>query len=397
MNFLNEANKIKNQLIDLRRDFHSHPELDYELFRTNEKITDFLKREGIEYRITAKTGICAIIRGAKGGKTVALRADMDALPIKDEKKCEYSSENIGKMHACGHDVHTTILMGVAKILNSIKSELNGNVKLLFEPAEETTGGARLMIKDGVLNNPNVDAVIGLHVNESIDVGQIGIKEGVVHAASNPFTIKINGRGGHGAHPDTTVDPIVIACNLVNTLQTIISRELSPTDPGVITIGYIHGGTAQNIIPEEVTLGGIIRTMQTQQREYVKKRLTEITEGIVSSMRGRCTIEIEESYPCLYNDDSILQMVKDSAEKVIGKEKVNILQSPNMGVESFAYFSLEKPSAFYFLGCRNKSKGIINPAHGSLFDVDEDCIPIGVAIQCESTINILKSLNTSSKK
>ncbi len=392
MIFLNEANKIKDELIDLRRDFHSHPELDYELLRTNEKITDFLKKQGIEYKITAKTGVCAIIRGAKHGKTVALRADMDALPIKDEKKCEYSSKNSGKMHACGHDVHTTILLGVAKILNSIKEDITGNIKLLFEPAEETTGGAKKMIADGVLNNPNVDAIIGLHVNESIDVGRIGIKDGVVHAASNPFTIKIKGRGGHGAHPDATIDPIVIACNLVNTLQTIISRELSPTDPGVITIGYIHGGTAQNIIPEEVTLGGIIRTMKTQQREYVKKRLTELTEGIVRSMRGSCTIEIEESYPCLYNDDNIIKMVEISAENVIGKEKINILQSPNMGVESFAYFSLERPSAFYFLGCRNEKKGIINPAHGSLFDVDEDCIPIGVAIQCESTINILKKLN-----
>jgi amidohydrolase len=388
LDFLSEANKINEKLISWRRDFHAHPELDYELFRTNEKVTDFLKAEGIEYNITAKTGICAIIRGAKEGKTVALRGDMDALPLMDEKKCEYSSKNTGKMHACGHDVHTTILMGAAKLLNSVKDEIQGNIKLFFEPAEETTGGARLMIADGVLENPKVDAVIGLHVHEGIEVGKIGIKEGVVHAASNPFTIKINGRGGHGAHPDTTIDPIVIACNLINTLQTVISRELSPTDPAVLTIGYIHGGTAQNIIPEEVKIGGIIRTMKTEQREYVKKRLTEITEGVVSSMRGRCEIVIEESYPCLYNDDKILKVVKESAESVIGKEKVKILQSPNMGVESFSYFSLERPSAFYFLGCRNEEKGIVNPAHGSLFDVDEDCIPIGVAIQCESAIRML---------
>lgn len=390
MDFLSEANKIKEELINWRRDFHSHPELDYELFRTNEKITEFLKSEGIEYTITAKTGICAIIKGGKDGKTVALRGDMDALPLIDQKTCEYSSKNDGKMHACGHDVHTTILMGTAKLLNSIKNEIQGNVKLFFEPAEETTGGARLMIADGVLENPRVDAIIGLHVNEAIEVGEIGIKEGVVHAASNPFTIKIKGRGGHGAHPDTTIDPIVIACNLINTLQTVISREISPTDPGVLTIGYIHGGTAQNIIPEEVKIGGIIRTMNTEQREYVKRRLTEITEGVVSSMRGQSEVTIEESYPCLYNNDNIIKLVKDAAQSLIGKEKVNILQSPNMGVESFAYFSLERPSAFYFLGCRNEKKGIINPAHGSLFDVDEDCIPIGVAIQCESVIRILKS-------
>ncbi|AGK98106.1 M20 metallopeptidase family protein [Clostridium pasteurianum] len=392
MNFLNEANKIKDQLIAWRRDFHSHPELDYELFRTNEKIKAFLEGEGIEYRIVAKTGICAIIKGAKSGKTIALRGDMDALPLQDEKKCEYASKVNGKMHACGHDAHTTILMGAAKLLNAIKGELSGNIKLFFEPAEETTGGARLMIAEGVLENPKVDAVIGLHVDEAIEVGKIGVKKDVVNAASNPFTIKIKGKGGHGAHPDTTVDPIVISCNVVNALQTIISRELPPVDPGVITIGYIHGGTAQNIIPEEVKIGGIIRTMKTEHRSYVKKRLREIAEGIVTSMRGSCEIEIEESYPCLYNDDEMLNVVKESAEEVIGKDKINILQNPSMGVESFAYFSLERPSAFYYLGCRNEARGIVNPAHGSLFDVDEACIPIGVAIQCTAAVNYLQKNN-----
>lgn len=392
MDFLNEANKIKDQLITWRRDFHSHPELDYELFRTNEKIKAFLEGEGIEYTIVAKTGICAIIKGAKSGKTIALRGDMDALPLQDEKKCEYASKVNGKMHACGHDAHTTILMGAAKLLNAVKSELSGNIKLFFEPAEETTGGARLMIAEGVLENPKVDAVIGLHVDEAIEAGQIGVKKDVVNAASNPFTIKIKGKGGHGAHPDTTVDPVVISCNVVNALQTIISRELPPVDPGVITIGYIHGGTAQNIIPEEVKIGGIIRTMKTEHRAYVKKRLREITEGIVSAMRGSCEITIEESYPCLYNDDEILNVVKGSAEEVIGKDNINILQNPSMGVESFAYFSLERPSAFYYLGCRNEARGIVNPAHGSLFDVDEACIPIGVAIQCTAAFNYLQKNN-----
>lgn len=392
MDFLNEANKIKDQLITWRRDFHSHPELDYELFRTNEKIKAFLEGEGIEYTIVAKTGICAIIKGAKSGKTIALRGDMDALPLQDEKKCEYASKVNGKMHACGHDAHTTILMGAAKLLNAVKSELSGNIKLFFEPAEETTGGARLMIAEGVLENPKVDAVIGLHVDEAIEAGQIGVKKDVVNAASNPFTIKIKGKGGHGAHPDTTVDPVVISCNVVNALQTIISRELPPVDPGVITIGYIHGGTAQNIIPEEVKIGGIIRTMKTEHRAYVKKRLREITEGIVSAMRGSCEITIEESYPCLYNDDEILNVVKGSAEEVIGKDNINILQNPSMGVESFAYFSLERPSAFYYLGCRNEARGIVNPAHGSLFDVDEACIPIGVAIQCTAAVNYLQKNN-----
>lgn len=248
-----------------------------------------------------------------------------------------------------------------------------------------------MIKEGVLENPRVDAIIGLHVDENIKVNEIGVKKGVFNAASNPFTIKIKGKGGHGAHPDATIDPIVIACNVVNTLQTIVSRELKPTSPRVLTIGSIHGGTAENIIPEEVVLKGTIRTMTLEEREYVKKRLVEVTEGIVKSMRGSAEIEIHDSYPCLYNDDKILEFLKSSAKKVIGEDKINILEYPSMGVESFAFFSLERPSAFYFLGCRNEEKGIIHPAHNSLFDIDEACLPIGVAIQCETAVNILNNL------
>lgn len=389
MDFLKEAEKIKDQLVDWRRDFHSHPELDFELYRTSEKVRKFLDEEGIEYYITAKVGICAIIRGSKSGKTVALRGDMDALPIQDAKKCSYASKHEGKMHACGHDVHTTILMGAAKLLNSIKDELKGNVKLLFEPAEETSGGARVMIPEGVLENPKVDAVIGLHVDEEINAGQIGIKQGIVNAASNPFKIKIIGKGGHGASPSSTVDPVIIACNVINALQTIISRELPPVAPGVLTVGSIHGGTAGNIIPGEVNISGIIRTMQVEHRAYVKKRLTEITEGIVKSMRGTCEIQIEESYPCLHNDNNMYELLKNSAKKIIGEDKINILENPSMGVESFAYFSMERPAVFYYLGCKNEDKGITNPAHGNLFDVDEACIPIGVAIQCQAVVDALE--------
>lgn len=389
LDFLSEAEKMKAQLIEWRRDFHSHPELNFELSRTSGKIRKFLEDEKIEYYVTAKTGICAIIKGGKPGKTIALRGDMDALPIQDAKKCSYASKNAGKMHACGHDVHTTILMGVAKLLNSMKDQLNGNVKLLFEPAEETSGGARVMIPEGVLKNPDADAVIGLHVDEAINVGEIGIKQGIVNAASNPFRIKITGKGGHGASPASTVDPIIISCNVINALQTIISRELPPTSPAVLTVGSIHGGTAGNIIPGEVNITGIIRTMTSEHRAYVKKRLTEITEGIVKSMRGTCEIEIDESYPCLYNDENMFQLLKSSAQKVIGEEKINILENPSMGVESFAYFSMEKPAVFYYLGCRNESKGIVNPAHGNLFDVDEDCIPIGVAVQCQTAVDFMK--------
>lgn len=393
MDYIEEAKKIYDELVNRRRDFHEHPELGFELKRTSGKVKEFLKSEGIEYYETAKTGICAIIRGKNTGKTVGLRADMDALPlIENGENRPYCSRNAGKMHACGHDAHTTILMGTAKILNSMKDELSGNVKLFFEPAEETTGGAPVMISEGVLENPHVDAVIGLHVSEDIECGKIGIKKGVVNAASNPFQITIKGKGTHGAHPNAGVDPIVAACNIVNMLQTLVSREISPVNPSVLTIGYIHGGTtAENVIPEEAKIGGIIRTMKKEDREFAKKRLKEIVTGAANAMRAKAEINIDESYPCLYNDDTMFNMFKEFASNVLGEKNVILLDDPSMGVESFAYFSMERPSVFYYLGSRNEEKGIVNPAHGSLFDIDEECLPIGVALQCKAAVETLKKL------
>lgn len=387
VDFLELAREIEKGIIDIRRDLHMYPELGFELERTSEKVKCFLKNEGIDFYETAKTGICAIICG-NGSKTIGIRADMDALPIEEKNDCEYKSQNKGKMHACGHDAHTAILMGTAKILNGIRHELNGNVKLIFEPAEETVGGARLMIEDGVLKNPNVDAIIGLHVEEWIDVGKIGIKKGVVNAASNPFKIKIIGSGGHGANPQNTIDPIVIASNVISSLQTIVSREISPTDSAVITIGSIHGGTAQNIIPEEVELEGIIRCLNIEHRDYIKMRLREVTTGIVNSMRGRCEIQIDESYPCLYNDDYMTDLLVSSAEKIIQSKNIVKLNAPSMGVESFAYFAMEKPSVFYYLGCGNVNKNIVHAAHSNKFDIDEQCLSIGVAIECQAVWDYL---------
>lgn len=392
--FLKMSAEIYEDLVSWRRHFHMHPELGFEEYETSSKIKEFLSKEGIPYTESAGTGICAIIKGgaAEGEKvrTIALRADIDALPLDDRKSCEYSSKIKGRMHACGHDAHMTILMGAARILNKIKDNLNGNVKLFFEPAEETTGGARFMIKEGVLENPNVDAVIGLHVAEGIECGKIGIKKGVVNAASNPFNIRIIGKGGHGAHPEDTVDPVVISSNIILALQTIVSREIPPTDPAVITVGSIHGGSAQNIIPEEVNINGIIRTMKSEHREYVIKRVTEVVEGISKTMRGSCEIDIQESYPCLYNNDLMVDLLTECAKNVIGEANIIEMEKPSMGVESFAYFSMERPAAFYFLGAGNSDKGITHPAHGSLFDIDENCLPIGVAIQCSMAYDYLNS-------
>lgn len=390
VDFRKEANEIKNELIDIRRDIHMHPEVGFEEVRTSNLIKDFLKDEGIEYISVAGTGVCGIIRGTKegSGKTIGIRADMDALPIQDNKVCEYKSTVKGKMHACGHDGHTTILLGVAKLLNRHKDLFSGTVKLLFEPAEETTGGASIMIKEGVLENPKVDRIIGLHVTEDLECGKIRIKKGVVNAASNPYKIKIKGSGGHGAAPSATVDPIVIGANVVSMLQTIVSREISAVNPAVITVGSFHGGTAQNIIPEEVELAGIIRTMTVEDRAFACRRLKEIAEGTAMTARGSAEVFIEESYPCLTNDDDCVDLVKNAAVKVLGEENVIEQKNPSMGVESFAYFAMERPSAFYFLGTGNKEKGTDKSAHSSLFDIDEDALPLGVAIQCQSALDYL---------
>ncbi|GAA0120763.1 MULTISPECIES: M20 family metallopeptidase [Clostridium] len=395
MDFLNMAKNIEKELIEIRRDLHRNPELGFDLPQTSRKIKDFLDREGISYIEVAKTGVAAIISGKKSSgenkiKTIAIRADMDALPLEDKKNTVYTSEAKGKMHACGHDAHTTMALGAAKILNSIKDEFSGNIKILFEPAEETVGGAQLMISEGVLNNPSVDGVIGLHVDENLECGKIGIKRGTAYAASNPFTIKIYGKGAHGASPHKAVDPIVIASQVVLALQTIVSREISPTSSAVVTIGTIKGGTAQNIIPEEVEISGILRTMEIEHRTYVKERLVEIVNGIVSSMRGHCEIKIDESYPCLLNNDNMYDIFENSAVTLLGREKVKVYDKPTMGVESFAYFSLEKPSMFYWLGCGNLEKGIIHPAHSCLFDIDEDCLVIGAAMHCKMALDFLNN-------
>lgn len=381
--FLEEANRIKDELITIRRDLHEHPELGFEEKRTSEKIKEFLTKEGIPYVEVAKTGVCGIIKGEKkdNNRVIGLRADMDALPIQDKKVCSYSSKVPGKMHACGHDAHTTILLGVARILNKNKHLFGGCVKLFFEPAEETVGGAPFMIKEGVLEKPTVDAIVGLHVTEDLDYGKIRIKSDVVNAASNPYKIKIKGRGGHGAAPHTTIDPIVIASNVVMALQTIVSREIAPVNPSVITVGSINGGTAQNVIPEEVEITGIIRTLTKEDREYVVRRIKELVTGICRGMRGECDIYIEEGYPCLYNNATMVERVKYVGKELLGVENVVEQKYPSMGVESFAFFAMERTSAFYYLGTGNKIKETDKAAHSNLFDIDEDAIPLGVAMQC----------------
>lgn len=394
MDFKKEAFNVKSDLIKIRRHLHEYPELSTEEVETSKFIKKILKKEKIEFKEYFNTGIAAVIKGTlksdKREKTIGVRADIDALPIEEKNRFEYSSKNSGVMHACGHDAHTTILLGVAMLLNKNKHLFHGNIKLIFEPAEETVGGARYMIKENVLDDPKVDAMIGLHVEETLECGKIMFKDGVVNAASNPFKIKIKGEGGHGAYPHRSVDSILIASNIIISLQSIVSREINTMNPAVITVGKINGGSAQNIIPEEVEFEGIIRTMNKEDRDLVKKRLVEVSTGIAKTLRGEAIIEIEESYPNLYNNEEMVKMFYKSSKSILEEHDIIKQYYPKMGVESFAYFAEKVPSVFYFLGSRNEISNIIYPAHSSLFDVDEDCIPLGVALQCQMIIDYLTS-------
>ena len=388
---LTRAQDIKDWIVNIRRDFHMNPELSTEEFRTGDKIVEYLEDLGIEYETgIADTGVLGIIRGKQEGKTVALRADIDALPIQDKKDAPYRSTIDGKMHACGHDAHTAILLGTAKILKSMENNLCGNVKLFFQPAEESVGGAERMIEDGVMENPKVDAIFGLHVSPEIEVGKIGIKYGQTNAYTDGVEIIVHGKGCHAARPQEGIDAIVIAGQIIIALQSIVSRNVDPINSAVVTIGAISGGTRGNIIADRVELKGTIRTLDFDTRASVIKRIKGITTQIAEAMGGRAECIINEGYIALVNTDEIVDIARDSGEGVLGVDNVTILKSPRLGGEDFAYFAKAAPAAFYRLGCGNIEKGIVHGAHSCRFDIDEDCLVYGTALQVQNVLSFLDS-------
>lgn len=386
-----QANRLKPWLIDVRRDFHRYPELGMAEYRTRDKIIQYLEEMGISYKQgMANTGVVGLIEGDKSGRTVALRADMDALPITEQNEVDYKSTIPGKMHACGHDAHTTILLGAAKVLQAHQDKLTGNVKLIFQPAEETVGGAKPMIEEGVLHNPPVDAVFGLHMAPEIPVGQIGVKYGQMNAASDTIRITIKGKSGHGAYPHSGTDAIVIAAHVITALQTIVSRNVDPREAAVLSIGTIRGGTQGNIVADEVRLVGTVRTFDAAVRKQVIQRIEEVVEYTAKGLGGDYTFDIgDDGYIALVNDDSMVDVVKKSGEVLLGRDNVREIAMPSMGVEDFAYFAQAAPSAFFRLGCRNEVKGIVHGAHTGRFDIDEDSLPIGVALQVQNVMTVLK--------
>lgn len=374
-----KAEEFNNWLIEVRRDFHSHPELGQEEYRTMQKICEYLDEMKIKYKSQVfKTGVIADIEGKDKNYTIAIRADIDALPIQDKKDCTYSSKNKGVCHACGHDAHTTIALGVAKYFSELGELPPCNIRFLFQPAEETVGGAKPMIAEGALEG--VDCVFGLHVDEYLETGKIGIKYGAMNASSDTLKIRIKGKSCHGAYPSGGVDAIMVASHVMVALQSIVSRNIDARENGVITLGTIHGGTQGNIIAEEVELVGTLRTLDPEVRKKMLKRIEEIVTQLPIAFGGSGEFIREEGYAALINHDKEVDIVRKNGEILLGIENVFEKKLANMGVEDFAYFIENTPGAFYTLGIKNVSKGIDAPAHNGAFDIDEDALKIGVILQ-----------------
>ncbi len=374
------AGKYAEEFISVRKHLHAHPELSYHEFETSQFVQSKLKDFGIPFTVKATTGVLGIIEGKNpGSRVIALRADMDALPIQEENETSYKSQNPGVMHACGHDVHTTILLGAAKILNALKSEWEGTIKLIFQPGEERNpGGASYMINEGVLENPQPAGIIGLHVHPGLDEGKLSFRKGRVMASADEIYITVRGKGGHAAAPNLTAVTILIASHLIVGLQQIISRNRNPLTPSVLSICSIQGGHTTNVIPSEVKLMGTFRAMDEQWRFKAHELIRKQAIGLVESMGGEIDLHIDVGYPTVDNDPVFTEKAWRLAEAYMGKEKVEETEM-RRGAEDFGYYKQKIPGCFYRLGVRNEAKGIIHNVHTPKFDIDERAIETGMGM------------------
>lgn len=391
MDILNEVSIVEEDIIRWRRDLHRMPELGLELPKTVKYVCDRLDEMGIPYHTLVNgNAVVALIEGDSKGKTIGIRADMDALPVKEETGLDFASVN-GCMHACGHDGHTAVLLGTAKVLNKFKSELNGNVKLLFQPGEEYPGGAQPMIEEGALENPKVDAVIGLHegrISEAVTKGKIGVTYGPMMASMDRIFIRIIGKGSHGAYPEDSVDPISTAAEVISALQRVVSREIKAVEPAVLSITRIQGGFNQNVIPGEVELEGTVRTFNNETRQFIAKRIDEITKGITGAMRATYELQYDFKYPPLINNKEFTEFFVRSAQKVIPTEDIVEMEHPVMGGEDMAYFLEKVPGTFFFLSNPGEIEGQTYPHHNPRFDIDEAFLKRGAALFVQTVFDYL---------
>lgn len=375
------ADKYYEEVVNHRKHLHSNPELSFQEYNTSKYIIDFLKKNNIEYTDGyVKTGIVAHIAGKNPEKkTIALRADIDALPILEKNEVDYKSQNEGVMHACGHDVHTSSMLGVCKILNDLKNSFEGTFKIIFQPGEELLpGGASLMLKEGALKNPNAELIIGQHVYPQLEAGQVGFKKGMYMASADEIYVTVKGKGGHGALPDKCIDSILLASHIIVALQQIVSRHANPTIPSVLTFGHIEGLGATNIIPNEVKIKGTFRTFDETWRKEAKIKMKKMAESIAEGMGGSCDFDIHDGYPFLTNDNETTERAWNAANEFLGKEMVVPLDL-RMTSEDFSFYSQEIPSCFYRLGTANTNKGINSGLHTDTFDIEHESLRTSIGL------------------
>ena len=375
-------------LVEVRRTLHMSPELGRREEATATLVCRWLEGLGVAHRRSG-TAVTGLVEGDRPGLTVALRADIDALPIREENDVEYRSRNEGAMHACGHDAHMAILLGAAKFFASHRDALAGNVKLLFQPDEEGDGGAESMIGEGCLEDPRVDRVIGLHVMPYLATGAIEVRHGVLNGSSTTLRIAVRGKGAHAAYPEQGIDAVLIAANVVTALNGLVARYVSPLDQAVITVGTICGGIRANIIAEDVKMMATMRTTSDTLRDALIERARAVVEGIPASYGGSGSLDVRYGYPALVNHEQTVDAVAEVAGELFGNDAVRWKERPSMGVEDFSFFARERHSAFYHLGCGNAAKGITAPLHTSRFEIDEDCLVTGVAMQIGVALRLLE--------
>ncbi|WP_299822914.1 M20 family metallopeptidase [uncultured Pontibacter sp.] len=378
--------------VQVRRHIHANPELSFEEYNTAAYVKQVLEQYGIAAERMATTGLVALIKGKNPEKkTIALRADLDALPIVEANEVEYKSKNEGVMHACGHDVHTASLLGVARILQEMREEFEGTIKLVFQPGEEKfPGGASIMIKEGVLQNPAPAGIIGQHVFPMLPAGKVGFKSGMYMASADEIYITVKGKGGHAALPEMNIDPVLISAHLIVALQQIVSRHASPKVPSVLSFGKVEARGATNVIPNEVKIEGTFRTMNEVWRKEAHQKIKKLAEGLCESMGGSCDIDIKNGYPYLKNDPELTAIARTAAADYLGEENVVDLDLW-MGAEDFAYYSQEVPACFYRLGTRNDERGITSGVHTPTFDIDEAALETGIGLMTYIALQELKEV------
>lgn len=388
MDIKKQIESLNDELINLRRDFHMNPELGFEEYRSQEKVMEYLKECGLKPEKITKTGVVALLEGEKPGKTLLMRADMDALPVTEENDVPYKSKNEGKMHACGHDGHMAMLLVAAKILSQNKDKIHGNIKFVFQPNEEDAG-AKFMVEDGVLENPKVDAAVAIHLWTPIETGQISVSEGPVMGAMDVFEIEIKGKGGHTAMPQEAIDPVIVAAQIIMGAQVVQTKQINALTPTLITFAKITSGTASNIIPEKVKLEGTLRYLYKGGRDSIERprvRLEKIVKGICETFDTTCDIKFTPSNFTVENDSELTGKIKNIAIDLVGSK--NVVPYVTMAGEDFSEFTREIPSTFYFVGVGNKDKGTDYPHHHPKFDMDEDALSTGVEMHVRSALEYL---------